>query len=128
MDVSVLEMIIKQCVKMSNAVVFKAIFCVVFFGFFRLSNCVPHAIGEFDATRHFTGADVFFSKNSVKLLLKWSKTIQHRDQYKLINSSQIEKLSTLPIFLVERNISNLQPECLGPLIPVSYCLWLANLD
>ena len=41
-----------------------------FFGFFRLSNMAPHAIADFDRDRHFTGGDIFFQKNEVKLLIK----------------------------------------------------------
>ena len=48
------------------------LFFSAFFGFFRLSN------------RHFTGGDVFFTKKSVRLLLKWSKMLQTRDQVRLI--------------------------------------------
>ena len=56
-----------------------------FFGFFRLSNLAPHSLNTFDFTRHLAGGDVFFEKNMVKMLLKWSKTIQTRDQVKVIS-------------------------------------------
>ena len=75
---------ISLCQQFTEAVVFKAVILTAFFGFFCLSNIAPHAVAEFDCTRHFTGADVFFQKNEVKLLLKWSKTFQSRDQYKLV--------------------------------------------
>ena len=59
-------------------------FLTAFLSFFHLSNMVPHAIHQFDFSRHFTGADVFFQSKCVQLLLKWSKTIQSRDEVKLI--------------------------------------------
>ena len=58
--------------------------------FFRLSNLAPHAISEFDPSRHFTVADLIFEKNQVTLLLKWSKTIQTRDQVRLITLPQLK--------------------------------------
>ena len=83
-NIPTLKRMLSLCQQFAEAVVFKAVILTAFFGFFRLSNIAPHAVAEFDCTRHFTGADVFFQKNEVKLLLKWSKTFQSRDQYKLV--------------------------------------------
>ena len=60
--------------------VFRAAFLLGFFAFLRLSNLVPHAVGEFDFTRHLTGDDIFFTSKYVKVMIKWSKTIQTRDR------------------------------------------------
>ena len=60
--------------------VFRAAFLLGFFAFLRLSNLVPHAVGEFDFTRHLTGDDIFFTRKYVKVMIKWSKTIQTRDR------------------------------------------------
>ena len=59
-------------------------FLTGFFGFLRLSNLSPHSAATFDPTRHLTGSDVFFTKNFVKLLIKWSKTIQTRDRVEIL--------------------------------------------
>ena len=77
--------IVYQCDYLYMGKVFKAVFLVAFFGFFMLSNLSPHSLTTFDFTRHFAGGDVFFEKNMVKILLKWSKTIQTRDQVKVIS-------------------------------------------
>ena len=77
MDVSTLQKTVDCFARMSNAVVYRAVFVVAFFGFFGLPNCVPHSIREFDPSRHFTGVDVFFENDSVNLLVKWSKTLQN---------------------------------------------------
>ena len=66
------------------------------FRFFRLSNLAPHAISEFDPSRHFTVADLFFEKKQVTLLLKWSKTIQTRDS-KINHSSPFKVTPHLPL-------------------------------
>ena len=47
---------------LSSGIVYRAVFLVAFFGFFRLSNLAPHALFSFDDTRHLTGDDIFFTK------------------------------------------------------------------
>ena len=95
-DIPTLKRIIALCQGRLNAVTFKAIFLTGYFGFFRLSNLAPHSVGDFDPTKHFTGGDVFFEKNQVKLLLKWSKTLQMNDQVKLITLHRLNSLSICP--------------------------------
>ena len=68
-DLTTLKEIILFCPCFSDPVTMKAIFLTAFFGFFRISNIVPHSIASFDSARHFTGGDIFFQKNYVKLLL-----------------------------------------------------------
>ena len=84
MGFSTLRKVVSHCNHFQDAIVYKAMFLSAFFGFFRLSNLAPHEKTGFDPSRHFSGGDVFFTKNSVRLLLKWSKTIQTRDQVRLI--------------------------------------------
>ena len=67
-DLNTLRAIIAATQKFSNSMVYKAVFLTAFFGFFRLSNIAPHAIGEFDSTRQFTGGDIFFGSKEVQLL------------------------------------------------------------
>ena len=93
-NIGTLKRMVAVCHRFANADIFKAVFLTAFFGFFRLSNMAPHAIAQFDSTRHFTGGDVFFQKNEAQLLLKWSKTIQYRDEYRMVT---IPKLGASPI-------------------------------
>ena len=65
--------------------VFKAVFLLAFFGFFHLSNLCPHSLSSFEFTRHLAAGDIFFDSDTLKVLLKWSKTIQSRDKVKLIS-------------------------------------------
>ena len=60
--------------------VFKTVFLLAFFLFFRLSNLCPHSLSSFDFTRHLAAGDTFFDSDTLKALLKWSKTIQSRDK------------------------------------------------
>ena len=61
-----LAQISTACEKVTSGVVYKAVFSVAFFGFFRLSNLALHAISSFDDARHLTGADIFFTKKICK--------------------------------------------------------------
>ena len=70
-------LVYNQC---SACVIANYISAIRVFAFLRLSNIVPHFLGSFDPSRHLTGKDVFFSKKFVKILLKWSKTMQTRDK------------------------------------------------
>ena len=83
-DLKMLKAIISECRNLRCGPVFKAIFLPGFFGFLRLSNLSPHSASTFDPSRHLTGSDVFFTKKHVKLLLKWSKTIQTRDRVEIL--------------------------------------------
>ena len=95
-DINTLIRMIRLCDSLANAETLKAIFLTGFFGFFRLSNLTPHAVGDFDPTRHITGGDVFFTSGTVKLLLKWSKTIQMREQVKLITLPKLKMCEICP--------------------------------
>ena len=55
-----------------------------FFGFFRLSNLVPHTTSSFSVLKHITRGDVFFQPHVTTILITWSKTMQQNNQAKLI--------------------------------------------
>ena len=44
----------------------------------------PHSLVSFDSSRYLTGADVLFAKQYVKLVIKWSKTIQTKDLVQIL--------------------------------------------
>ena len=67
-------------------------FLVGYFDFLSLSNLVPHAIGELDPSCHFAGGDLLFGKREASLVLKWSTTIQTRDQVKVITLTRLDML------------------------------------
>ena len=83
-DIPLLNSIVSTCQLTFLGDIFKSIYLVAFFGFFRLSNLVPHSISQFSLLKHLTRGDIFFSPSYVLVLLKWSKTMQTNDQAKLI--------------------------------------------
>ena len=55
-----------------------------------LSNHAPHSLSGFDSTRHFTGADIFYTSKYIKLLIKWSKSCQDRDKVQVFTLPKLK--------------------------------------
>ena len=117
-DLNTLKLIVAATQNWPNSMVYKAVFLTAFFGFFRLSNIAPHAISEFDITRHFTGGDIFFKNDEVQLLLKWSKTMQYRNEYKLVSLPKLGTSTVCP-YRALRNLMHLYaPDHQAPLFQI----------
>ena len=83
-DEYLLARIVAACDHFPNHIVFKALYTISFFSFLRLSNLLPHSIKMFDISRQLCRGDIFFSQNTATILIKWSKTIQNRQEIKTI--------------------------------------------
>ena len=83
-DIPMLKRISRLALTFKQGRIYKAIFLTGFFAFLRLSNLCRHSLATFDPSRHLTGADLIFTKSFVKVILKWSKTIQTRDSVQII--------------------------------------------
>ena len=66
----------------SNTRVYRELLLCAFLGF--LDYQISLLIHSFDPFKQFSGGDVIFDKTRVTLLLKWSKTLQDRDQVRTI--------------------------------------------
>ena len=88
--------------------VYKATLLLGFFAFLRLSNLAPHSVAAFDHTRHFTGRDVFFTRKHLKLMIKWSKTMQTRDKVQCITVPKLKNKLICP-FRAVRDLQVLYP-------------------
>ena len=113
-DIPTLKRFISLVSTLKNALTLRALFLVAYFGFFRLSNLVPHVARDFDPSRHFAGGDVFFGKTTVKLLLKWSKTLQYRNQAKVISLPKLDS-SICPYRALQDLINFFSPTAMEPL-------------
>ena len=113
-DIPTLKRLISLVSSLKNAATLRALFLVAYFGFFRLSNLVPHVAHEFDPSRHFAGGDVFFGKSTVKLLLKWSKTLQYRNQVKVISLPRLDS-SICPYRALQDVLRTFSPSAMEPL-------------
>ena len=83
-DLAVLNDIVTQCDHIYLGKVFKAVFLLAFLGFLRLSNIAPHSLTSFDSSRHLCAGDLIFTKHYLKVVIKWTKTIQARDKVHLL--------------------------------------------
>ena len=101
MDISTLKQVIQVCMGMSNPRVYKALFLCVFFGFFQLSNLTPHTVNGFDPLKQFSGGDVIFGNKKVVLLLKWSKTLQDRDQVRSVVLPKLHNPLICPVRVLQ---------------------------
>ena len=91
-----LAQISSACSDMTFGSVYRAVFLMGFFAFLRLSNLTPHAIASFDCTRHLTGEDIYFTKKIVKVLIKWSKTMQTRDKVQCLSLPKLKNALLCP--------------------------------
>ena len=82
-DSALLNDIVIQCDTMYLGKIFKAVFLLAFFGFLRLSSIAAHSLTSFDSSRHLCAGDIIFTKCFLKVIIKWSKTIQSRDKVNL---------------------------------------------
>ena len=83
-DIPMLRRMSDFALTFSGGVILKTVILAGFFTFLHLSNLCPHSLASFDPSRHLMGADVLFTKQHVKLVIKWSKTMQTRDSAQIL--------------------------------------------
>jgi hypothetical protein len=59
---------------------FWAVCLVLFFGMFRKSNLLPDTLSSYSSSKHFSRADFIVENGFVKIVVKYSKTIQCRER------------------------------------------------
>ena len=97
LDIPLLEKILYLCDHMQFPQVFKPLYLLMFFSFLRMSNVVPHAVTQFDFTRHLARADVIYGATGAVLLIKWSKTLQNRRDVVTISLSDFQGSHLCPV-------------------------------
>ena len=83
-DIPMLRRMSDLALTFPGGVILKAVILMGFFTFLCLSNLCPHSLASFDPSRHLTGGDVLFTKQYVKLVIKWSKTMKTRDSAQIL--------------------------------------------
>ena len=114
-DLAMLNDIINQCDTLYLGVVFKAVFLLAFFGFLRLSNIAPHSLTSFDSSRHLCAGDLIFTKKILKVILKWSKTIQLRDRVHPITLPRVRGSKLCPFSACTQAMALYSPDSNDPL-------------
>ena len=70
--IQMLHQILQACNTLEAPLLFKSLYLFTFFSFLRLSNMFPHAVKQFDATRHLAREDLIFSSSfCIIIIIKW---------------------------------------------------------
>ena len=77
-----------------------------FFAFLRISNLAPYTARTFDHTRHLTKQDVIFGEPGIHLIIKWSKTLQTRDKYQVIQLPILKNKQICPVLAIHGMLSS----------------------
>ena len=74
---TMLKQLMAKVVKDVNIVVFKAIYLLAFYGFFRLASLVPSHAKLFDSTKCPLVKDIVWTKDGLHFFLKCAKNMQN---------------------------------------------------
>ena len=96
-DVDTLKAIISKCDNMYMGQIFKAAFLLSFFSFLRISNLVPHSMQTFNPLEQLARADIFFAPPGAHILIKWSKTLQSKNQVRLLKIPSLANSPLCPV-------------------------------
>lgn len=96
-NIDVLFNIVYNCRMLKFPLMYKAIFLLAFFGFFRISNLVPRTSVMFDASRHLCRGDILVSNPGLQVIIKWSKTLQSRHSYNTIPIGKLANSVMCPV-------------------------------
>ena len=75
-DVQTLVNIVWLCQLLPFTTMYKALYLLAFFGFFRISNLVPISTWSFHIGKQLCRGDVLVEQNQAIVIVKWSKTLQ----------------------------------------------------
>ena len=88
---------------------------LAFFGFLRLSNIAQHSLTSFDSSRHLCAGDLIFTKCFLKVIIKWTKTIQARDKLHLLTLPRSRGLKLCPYQACRQALKLYSPASNDPL-------------
>ena len=95
--VQILNDIIRTCSILGQPCMYRCIFLIAFFGFLRISNCVPRSGRSFDLFRQLAHGDIILTHPGLQIVVKWSKTIQKCNTFKTIPIGTIPGSPLCPI-------------------------------
>ena len=84
----------------------------------RLSNIAPHSLTSFDPSRHLCAGDLIFTSHFLKVILKWSKTIQDRNKIHLLSLPRVSGSNLCPYIACKQAIRMYLPGPNDPLFQI----------
>ena len=95
--VQILNDIIRTCSILGQPFMYRCIFLIAFFGFLRISNCVPRSGRSFDLFRQLARGDILLTHPGLQIVVKWTKTVQKCNTFKTIPIGTIPGSPLCPI-------------------------------
>ena len=117
-DIKTLKAIISLVSVTKYPIIFKAIFLLAFYGFFRISNLLPTRPNSFDKTRHFTMGDIIWGAPGAHVVVKWIKSMQSRNQHTVVQIPAIHKSSICPVAALKSCMSKVPFHVNAPLFAI----------
>ena len=118
-SIEMLHQILQICDTLQIPVVFKALYLFTFFSFLRLSNILPYAVKQFDATGHLTRGDLIFSSAFCTIIIEWSKTLQDRQSFTTVTIPDLANSPLCPIKALQHMLAVLRAAKNAPLFRLS---------
>ena len=115
LSVAMLKQLMLHLVKDVNVVVFKAIYWLAFFGFFRLASLVPCHAKLFNSTRFPLVKDIVCTADGFQLILKCAKNMQNSDEFKIIHIPKLSCDTICPVIVIKTLIRELKLTANDPL-------------
>ena len=95
--IEILKQIIYKCSILEQPLMYRCLFLLAFFGFLRISNCVPRSSSMYDLYKQLARGDIILAPPGLQIIVKWSKTIQTCNQYKTITIGTISGSPLCPL-------------------------------
>ena len=117
-DIQLLTSIIQVAETLQHSHIFRPLYILAYFSFLRLSNILPHTTTTFDYTRHLSKGDVIFAQDQVLLIIKWSKTMQSRQEIRTISLPMLGSSPLCPVAALRSLLLLLPGEPNDPLFQI----------
>ena len=101
--------------KFTNAEVYRALFLVSFFGFFRLASLVPNSSAEFGVTRFPVLGDVIWGAPGAHIVMTCSKTMQKAGAMHVVQLPQLLDSILCPVKALKVMIKAIPRDKVSPL-------------
>ena len=119
-DIHTIYLISVSCDRLSDPLLFRAIFLTAFYAFFRMSNVAAHSKKAFDPTRHILRQDLIFAPPGLHSLVKWTKTLQDRKAHHMVQLPAINNMYLCPVRAIRALMASRPLPPSAPVFAVSH--------
>ena len=105
--ITLLRKLVRQTDRYHNGCVFKALFLVAFYGFFRLASLLPPSIKDFDRTRFPILGDIIWGRPGAHLVMTCAKNMHTAGQYQVVQIPKISDVELCPVITLKTMLNYL---------------------